>query len=84
MALATILLEVLACVKFFGAVKNYVHTISLTNGWNLTKLAQVQHQDGRDKRLDFGDIDLYRGIHYFSYFCSKNILWVFVRTASTI
>ena len=23
---------------------------------------------------------VYRGIHYFSYFCSKNRLWVFVRT----
>ena len=25
---------------------------------------------------------VYRGIHYFSYFCSKHRLWVFVRTAS--
>ena len=26
---------------------------------------------------------VYRGIHYFSYFCSKHRLWVPVRTAST-
>ena len=25
---------------------------------------------------------VYRGIHYFSYFCSKHRLWVLVRTAS--
>ena len=40
-----------------------VHTISLTNGWNLTKLAQIHHQDGGvggggEKYLDFGDLDL--------------------------
>ena len=26
---------------------------------------------------------VYRGMHHFSYFCSKHRLWVFVRTAST-
>ena len=26
---------------------------------------------------------VYRGIHYFSYFCSKHRLWVFVRTTSS-
>ena len=26
---------------------------------------------------------VYRGIHYFSYFCSKHRLWVLVRTASS-
>ena len=26
---------------------------------------------------------VYRGVHYFSYFCSKNRLWVLVRTASS-
>ena len=35
-----------------------MHTISLTNGWNLTKLAQTHHQDGVKKWLDFGDLDL--------------------------
>ena len=35
-----------------------MHTISLTNGWNLTKLAQIYHQDGGKKQLEFGDIDL--------------------------
>ena len=25
---------------------------------------------------------VYRGIHYFSYFCSKHRMWVFIRTPS--
>ena len=32
--------------------------ISLTNGWNLTKLAQKHHKYGVKKWLDFGDLDL--------------------------
>ena len=32
-----------------------MHTISLTIGWNLTKLAQIHHQDVGKKLLDFGD-----------------------------
>ena len=32
--------------------------ISLTDGWNLTKLAQVHHQYGGKKRLDFGHLNL--------------------------
>ena len=35
--------------------------IFLTNGWNLTKLAQIHHQDGGKKCLDFGDLDLPQG-----------------------
>ena len=38
-----------------------MHTISLTNGYNLTKLAQIHHQDGGKKWLDFGDLDLVMG-----------------------
>ena len=40
-----------------------MHTISLTNGWNLTKLAQIHHQDEGKKQLGFGDLDLFQG-HY--------------------
>ena len=32
--------------------------MSLTNGWNSTKLAQIYHQDEETKCLDFGDPDL--------------------------
>ena len=39
-----------------NAVKS-VHIISLTNGWNLIKLAQIHHQDVGKKWLDFGDLD---------------------------
>ena len=35
-----------------------VHNISLTNGWNLTELAQIHHKDGAKKWLEFGDLDL--------------------------
>ena len=35
-----------------------IRNISLTNGWNLTELAQIHHQDGAKKWLDFGDLDL--------------------------
>ena len=35
-----------------------MHNISLTNGWNLTELAQIHHKDGAKKWLDFGDLDL--------------------------
>ena len=35
-----------------------MHNISLTNGWNLTILAQIHHKDGAKKCLDFGDLDL--------------------------
>ena len=38
-----ILLESLPFVKFLNAVKVCVHTISLTDGGNLTKLAQIHH-----------------------------------------
>ena len=38
-------------------VKVCVHTISLTNGWILTKLAQIHHQDKGKKLFDFGDLD---------------------------
>ena len=34
-----------------------VHTISLTNGWNLTTLAQLHYQDEGEKWLDFGDLN---------------------------
>ena len=37
--------------------KVLVHIISLTNGWNLTKLAEIHHQYGGKKWLDFGDLD---------------------------
>ena len=40
-----------------------MHNISLTDGWNLTKLAQVHHQDQGKTWLDFGDLDLIKG-HY--------------------
>ena len=58
-----ILLELSPFVNFFlNAEKRQkkvcVQTISLTNGWNLTKLAQTHHQDGGKKWLDFGDLDL--------------------------
>ena len=42
----------------FNAVKICVHHISLTNGWNLTELAQIHHKNGAMKWLDFGDLDL--------------------------
>ena len=45
-------------MSLVNAEKVCVHTISLTNGWNLTKLAQVHHKDGGKKWLDFGDLDL--------------------------
>ena len=45
-------------MSLVNAEKVYVHTISLTNDWNLTKLAQVHHKDGGKKWLDFGDLDL--------------------------
>ena len=32
--------------------------------------------------LLYSKTGVYRGIHYFSYFCSKHRLWVLVRTAS--
>ena len=35
-----------------------VQIISLTNGWNLTKLAQIHHQDEGNKWLGFYDLDL--------------------------
>ena len=35
-----------------------VHITSLTNGWDLTKLAQIHHQYGGKKWLEFGDLDL--------------------------
>ena len=51
--LGPILLELLPFEFFFlNAVK------SLTDGWNLTKLAQIHHQDGGKKWLDFGDLNL--------------------------
>ena len=34
-----------------------MHNISLTNGWNLTKVAQIHHKDRAKKLLDFGDLD---------------------------
>ena len=34
------------------------------------------------KPILYSKTGVYRGIHYFSYFCSKHRLWVFVRTAS--
>ena len=37
--------------------KDCVHIISLTNRWNLTKLAQIHHQYEKKKWLDFGDLD---------------------------
>ena len=41
-----------------------VHNISLTNGWNLTTLAQIHHKDGAKKWLDFCDLDLIsRSLH---------------------
>ena len=30
-----------------------VHTVSLTNGWNLTKLVQIHHQDGGEEVIRF-------------------------------
>ena len=33
--------------------------------------------------LLYSKTEVYRGIHYFSYFCSKHRLWVLVRTASS-
>ena len=35
-----------------------VHIISLTNGWKLTKLAQIHHQDVGKKWFYFDDLDL--------------------------
>ena len=47
------------CIKIDnGSKKVCVHNIYLTNGWNLTELAQIHHKDGANKRLDFGDLDL--------------------------
>ena len=34
-----------------------VHIISLTNSWNLTKLAQIHPKDRGKNWLDFGDLD---------------------------
>ena len=34
--------------------------------------------------LLYSKTGVYRGIHYFSYFCSKHRLWVLVRTASVL
>ena len=39
-------------------LKVCVHTMSLTNGWNLTKLEQIHHKDGWKEWLDFGDLDI--------------------------
>ena len=36
-----------------------MHSISLTNSWNLTKLAKIHHQDVEKKRLDFGDLAIF-------------------------
>ena len=41
-----------------GIKKVCVHTISLTSDRNLTKLAQVHHQDGEKEWLEFGGLDL--------------------------
>ena len=45
-------------VSLVNTEKVCVHTISLINGWNLTKLAQVHHKDVGKKWLDLGDLDL--------------------------
>ena len=39
-------------------VASFLHSISWTNGWNLTKLAQTHYWEGGMKGLDFGDLDL--------------------------
>ena len=51
-------LWILTKVSLVNAVKNCVHIISLANGCNLTKLAQIHHHYGGKKSLDFGDLDL--------------------------
>ena len=39
-------------------VASCLHSISWTNGWILTKLAQTHYWEGGKKLLDFGDLDL--------------------------
>ena len=38
-------------------VAHYLHSISWTKGWILTKLAQIRYCEGGKKWLDFGDLD---------------------------
>ena len=40
--------------------------------------------DPRKTPLLYSKTWVYTGVHYFSYFCSKHILWVLVRTALAI
>ena len=53
---------------------------SLTIGWNLSKLAQIHHQDWGKKWLDLGDLDLFsRSLHYkysISESCVYSISWI--------
>ena len=57
-------------------------TLSLTNGWNLTKLAQIHLKDGGKNWLYFGDLDLIFKVTTLYEGCSKWIAYFYLETAN--
>ena len=66
------------CLLFFFSKKKKV------NKANLIRKTCLYNFDPLKAHFIYRKTGVYKGIHYFSYFCWKHRLWVLIRTASVL